>query len=96
MSNEFTTPTVHLNGTGAESLRAEYSRAAKALQKFNDAFNDATCNPRDFYVGKAGAWETADDERREAARCLRHLLRYVDAWNDSIEAQVDAINARKS
>lgn len=42
----FTVPSIHLNGTGATTLRDEYAAAYEALDKAVEAFVSTTCNAR--------------------------------------------------
>jgi hypothetical protein len=43
-------PTIHLNGTGADSLQREYCAVRKSIAAAADALAAATCNRRDFYA----------------------------------------------
>lgn len=54
-----TLPTIHLNGTGADTLQREYWEVRQAIRAASDALAAATCNPRDFYPQEPGAWERA-------------------------------------
>ena len=42
-------PTIHLNGTGAQSLFDEYHAVWLAVEKAAETLQNATCNDRDFY-----------------------------------------------
>lgn len=75
-----TLPTIHLNGTGAESLMQEYRAVRKAITAAADALAHATCNARDFYPQEPGAWERARAERDEAFRLLQQVSDYAEAW----------------
>lgn len=75
-----TLPTIHLNGTGADTLQREYGEVRQAIRAASDALAAATCNPRDFYPQEPGAWERARDERSEAFRLLQQVSDYVEAW----------------
>ncbi len=77
-----TLPTIHLNGTGADTLLREYSYAHTAIEAALDALAAATCNPRDFYPQEHGAWERANAERWEAMRRLRDASDYAAAWQE--------------
>jgi hypothetical protein len=44
-----TLPTIHLNGTGADSLEREYRAVRRAIAAAANALQAATCNQRDFY-----------------------------------------------
>jgi hypothetical protein len=73
-------PTIHLNGTGADSLKREYRTARRAIGAAVDALAAATCNARDFYPQGQGAWEQACAERQEAFRLLQLVSDYAERW----------------
>jgi hypothetical protein len=77
-------PTIHRNGTSAESLRDEYHEVHKALQKVEELLAKATCHPRDFYpqdvIGGEGGWLRARKERTEAFNHLAEVSSYVEDW----------------
>ena len=75
-----TLPTIHRNGTGAQSLADEYLAVVRALRLAGEALDNATCNARDFYPQGDEAWSVARKERDEAFRKLREVKQYADAW----------------
>lgn len=75
-----TLPTIHLNGTGAGSLRREYRALGQAVAAAADALAAATCNLRDFYPQGPRAWHQAQAERAEAFRLLQQVSDYAEAW----------------
>lgn len=75
-----TLPTIHLNGTGADSLQQEYRAVRKAISAAVDALAAATCNQRDFYPQEPGAWERARAERAEAFQLLQQVSDYAEQW----------------
>lgn len=75
-----TLPTIHLNGTGAHSLKREYRAVREAVTKAIHALGAATCNPRDFYPQEHGSWERARAEREEAFRLLQRVSDYATDW----------------
>jgi hypothetical protein len=75
-----TLPTIHLNGTGAANLEAEYRAVREAVDKTTRLLEQATCNARDFYPQEPGAWQRAQDERTEAFRLLRLVSNYAEQW----------------
>ena len=77
-----TLPTVHINGTGAETLRAEYQALSKALQAAEDRLLAATCNGRDFYPQGRDAYYAARFERDGMLAKLREVMDYANAWRD--------------
>lgn len=75
-----TLPTIHLNGTGADTLRQEYRAVRKAVDAAADRLTSATCNGRDFYPQEPGAWQQARDERAEMFRLLQRVSEYAEHW----------------
>jgi hypothetical protein len=75
-----TLPTIHLNGTGAASLEAEYRAVRQAVDETTRLLKQATCNTRDFYPQEPNAWERARDERIEAFSLLRRVSDYAEQW----------------
>ena len=75
-----TLPTIHLNGTGADTLQQEYRAVRRAITAAVDALAAATCNARDFYPQEPGAWERARAERAEAFRLLQQVSDYAEQW----------------
>ena len=73
-------PTIHLNGTGANSLRDEYHKVRLAAKATADALADATCNARDFYPQEPEALQQAQAERREMFRLLELVQNYAEQW----------------
>ena len=74
-----TIPTIHLNGTGGDSLEQEYHAAYKAIDAAIDALYDATLNGRDYYPQGPGAYSQARAERDTALRQLYAAQSYVEA-----------------
>jgi len=75
-----TLPTIHLNGTSAANLEAEYRAVREAVTATEELLQAATCNQRDFYPQEPDAWQRAQDERAEAFRLLQLVSNYVDQW----------------
>lgn len=73
-------PTIHLNGTGADTLQREYRDLRKAVDAAAERLTTATCNPRDFYPQEPGAWQRARDERAEMFRLLQTVSEYAQMW----------------
>ena len=73
-------PTIHLNGTGANSLRDEYNKVRLAAKATADALADATCNGRYFYPQGPEALQQAQAERREMFRLLELVYNYAEQW----------------
>jgi len=71
-------PTIHLNGTNGEELKAEYYAAFEAIEAAVEALAAATSNARDFYVQSADAYYQHKEERAEAFASLRKAQDYVE------------------
>ena len=71
-------PTIHLNGTNGEELKAEYYAAHKAIDAAVEALAAATLNGRDFYPQGADAYYEAREQRAEAFDKLRQVSDYVE------------------
>jgi len=76
----YTLPTIHLNGTGAKSLAAEYHSVYRAVHSACEALANATCNARDFYPQGDGAYQQAHRERAEALQKLKEVQDLAEAW----------------
>jgi hypothetical protein len=81
-----TLPTVHINGTGAETLRAEYRALSEALAVAEARLLAVTCNGRDFYPQGPDAYYAARFERSEMLAKLREVMDYAAAWRDHASA----------
>lgn len=77
-------PTIHLNGTGRETLRATYDAAAERLQDFVDAWGRVEFNARDYYVQGNEAFPAAQDERQAMALKIRELTAYLQAIREHL------------
>lgn len=87
-----TLPTIHLNGTGADTLYIEYKRVRFALMKARKTLEDATLNARDFYVQSDNAYAAARAERTAMLQKLDELSNYAAAWEG---VALDAIKAKQ-
>ena len=73
-----TIPTIHLNGTGKDTLTAEYYAAYKAIKTAVETLAAATSNCRDFYPQGVDAYHRHKEERAEVFACLRKAHGYVE------------------
>jgi hypothetical protein len=76
-----TLPVVHINGTGAETLSAEYEALYEALQAAEARLLAATCNHRDFYPQGPYAYFAARQERDWMLAKLCQIMDYAHAWH---------------
>lgn len=77
---KLTPPTVHLNGTGAQSLVESYDKAARAVQQALEECVQSAPNARDYYVQGNEAYVKARDEhdnRMSALRKVRDELQWL-------------------
>jgi hypothetical protein len=81
-----TLPTIHINGTGAETLSAEYEALYEALQAAEARLLAATCNHRDFYPQGPYAYCAARQERDWMLAKLCQIMDYAHAWYDHASA----------
>ena len=81
-----TLPTIYLNGTGAETLRAEYQALSEALQAAEARLLAATCNYRDFYPQGSRPYFAALQERDGMLAKLCEIMDYAAAWHDHASA----------
>ena len=72
-----TIPTIHLNGTGYDTLYEEYNAAYDAVKKAIEVMYDTTCNGRDYYVQGGSAYYRARDERQAAIDKLSKVKDYL-------------------
>lgn len=72
-------PTVHLNGTGRDTLIQEYREAYRKLIAFRDAFAATTCNGRDFYPQGPDAYTQARRQRDRELERIHDLMEYIEA-----------------
>lgn len=79
-----TTPTVHLNGTGARQLAEQYETAYRALTAALEALAAARPHGRDYYVQNPDAYTAARDEHQVREQA-------VEAVRDEIEALYHAV-----
>jgi len=89
---DFTLPTIHLNGTGAADLEAQYRAVRLAISEVIRLLGHATCNARDFYPQGTGAYEKAVKERGQAFEHLSAAAEYVGAWE---ACAYDALRERR-
>lgn len=82
-----TPPTIHLNGTSAESLIEAYTAAYDALEVAYEAMKSTYPNNRDFYVQGGHAIEAAIREHRSRLQKIDDLKAELDVLIGSIMAQ---------
>lgn len=68
-----TLPTIHLNGTSAQSLLDQQTDAGHAVYKAMEALGNAAPNARDYYVQGDGAFQRAAAEHTARMEKLRSV-----------------------
>ena len=87
-----TTPILHMNGTGYQTLSEGYSDAHDKLRDFVDAWGQIEFNSRDYYVNDS--WNDALSERQEIAKKIREIDDYLTEIRTSIEEQNNGRNGK--
>jgi hypothetical protein len=82
-----TIPTIHLNGTGKDTLTTEYYIAYKAIKESINTLLDATLNGRDFYPQGSDAFYQAREERQDALSKLHQVKAYIEEMIAGIAEQ---------
>lgn len=67
-------PTIHLNGTSAQSLASQYSEARVACEQALAVLQLASPHGRDYYVQGDHALDTAIAEHNARALALRGVI----------------------
>ena len=81
-------PTIHLNGTGPQTLLSDYQAAYDALMEFREKFGAIEFNGRDYYVDGPDSWEKATDARIEINGMVRDIHRYLERHMIHIHDQI--------
>lgn len=82
-----TTPTIHLNGTGFDTLWQGYEQADQKHREFTKAFGQIEFNARDYYVQGPDAWTQAVEQRQAICQKLRDIKDYLDAHRSALDSQ---------
>jgi len=78
MSETNIQPTIHLNGTGRETLQEEAVKASTALRVAHSALQGLTVHPQDYYDDDDKAYQAARTRRNEMLRKLEDAFWYID------------------
>lgn len=90
------TPTIHLNGTGADRLLDDVMVARTALRAAVEALAAVGPNARDYYVQGEHAYGVARREHEEREAHFRTVAGDLDTLAESIADQRDAIEASRA
>ena len=74
-----TFPLIHNNGTGVQSLTAEYNDAHDAFEAFKASFCATTHHGRDFYPLGQEAFAKATKERQEVFKHMEAISLHIEA-----------------
>lgn len=77
-------PTIHLNGTGRDSLIEQQCNAARSLRAALEALGEAAPNARDYYPQGGDAYPAARAEHESRVSRVRAVLEEVEALAEEI------------
>lgn len=89
-------PTIHLNGTSAETLAEGYETAASALRKALECLQDVAPNGRDYYSQGDAAFARARGEHEARLVALRSVMSDLLSLHEHAQDAADARAARRS
>lgn len=81
-----TLPTIHMNGTGRETLQRDHDEANARLGYFLEAWGEMTFHSRDYYVQGPDAWPAALEERQEINRKIADIRQYIQEHREHLHA----------
>jgi hypothetical protein len=76
---EMQLPLIHMNGNSGKQLGSQYFEALRALQKFEEAFQNIDFHARDYYPLGDEAWLKARAQRQVQWSNIGSLRNYLDA-----------------
>ena len=82
-----TPPIIHLNGTSAAELLADYTAADDAFAEFAEAWGRIAFNSRDYYLRGSQHFEAARNHREEISRRIAEIREYLTAHLIAISDQ---------
>jgi len=79
-------PTIHVNGSSAQTLAESYQFAATELASALTALENVDLNGRDYYPQGPDAWSQAQREHLERCQNLKKIIEQTQAiaehcWN---------------
>lgn len=86
------TPTIHLNGTAAQTLIEQTEAVLDAAHALKSALYDAQPNARDFYPQGEGAYQAA---RRKHDEHLRTVGNLIEAFGEQLADLIDQQDKRR-
>jgi hypothetical protein len=85
-----TFPTIHRNGTSADTLNADLGNAYDALNTAYDAVKKCGPNGRDYYPQPGDALGAATYEHLERLRAIDRVMKELEAIMENINLQDSA------
>jgi hypothetical protein len=83
-----TFPSIHLNGTAAEDLLADYIDACQDLRTAIQTVQKTGPNARDYYVQGPGAFASAQEEHISRLQRLEGVLGELEALTEAVSKEV--------
>lgn len=80
-------PTIHLNGTSADSLLEGWEEAYLAINEAVRKLAEAAPNGRDYYVQEPGALPVAQEEHFARMRKLQEVAKELEALCENVSKQ---------
>lgn len=80
-------PTIHLNGTSAQSLMDDLENAHEKIREAIQALSQCAPNGRDYYVQESGALVVAQEEHQARMSKLVSIKAELEALAEGIDAQ---------
>lgn len=87
-------PTIHLNGTSADSLLEGWNEAYIEISEALRKLALVAPNGRDYYVQEPGALQVAQDEHFARMQKLQDVLKDLEALSENVLSQ-QAARARR-
>lgn len=84
-----TVPTVHLNGTGGETLFQGFFDAWTAIHHAADKLSHAAPHGRDYYTQGDSAYDAARGEHEQRLKRLQDIKNELKAIMAGIRSQID-------
>lgn len=87
MAGPIAFPTVHINGSSAESLMDGFETAIEALRRAIECVGDTAPHARDYYIQDPGEFERAKQQHAARIEALRLVRIELEAIRASVETQ---------
>ena len=81
----YRTPTVHLNGTGRDTLVDGYTEAWRAAAVAIEALERVEFHSRDYHVQGPGAYSVAAEQRQQKLIELNGVKHYIETILEALQ-----------